>query len=156
MKKGLLILVLAFAVGVAAFFLTRSRQLENHREVLLDSMPELAWLRKDLALTDGQFEKVSDLHAAYRPQCAEMCRRIAEAQARLEAMAAAARGMTPELAQAIQNNAQVRAECRRHMLEHLYQTAAVMDGRQASRYLESVLPAALDSPTCGAKSCPHH
>ena len=156
MKKGLLILVLALAVGVTAFFLTHSRQMKEHREVMLDSMPELAWLRKNLSLTDEQFGKVSALHSDYRPQCAEMCLRIAKAQAQLETMAADARGMTPELAQAIQNNAQVRAECRRHMLEHLYQTAAVMDERQASRYLDIVLPAVLDSPTCGAKSCPHH
>ena len=156
MKKGLLILILALATGIATFFLTRAHQQVQSKEVLLDSMPELTWLRSELNLSDAQFQKVSDLHAAYRPHCAEMCRRISEAQTRLEAIAHATRDITPELDQAIQEHARVRADCRRHMLEHLYQTAAVMDKQQASRYLETVLPAALDTPSCSSKPCSHH
>ena len=32
--------------------------------MLLDSIPELAWLRVDLKLSDAQFAKASELHVA--------------------------------------------------------------------------------------------
>lgn len=155
MKKGLLFLVLALAAGVAAFFVTRSHQQAVHKEVLLDSLPELAWLRVDLKLTDDQFAKASELHLAYRPTCVTMCRNIADAQTRLEALARDARRMTPELEAAIQESARVHAQCRANMLEHLYQTADLLDDKQAARYLETMIPHALDSTTTtgGTESC---
>ncbi len=155
MKKGLLFLVLAIAAGVASFYITRTHQQSAQKEVLLDSLPELAWLRVDLKLTDDQFAKASALHLAYRPTCVTMCRNITEAQTRLDTLARSARGMTPELEAAIQEAARVHAQCRTKMLEHLYQTAALLDDKQAARYLETMLPHALDSTstTDGPKSC---
>ena len=155
MKKGLLFLVLAIAAGVAAFYITRTQQQSAHKEVLIDSLPELAWLRVDLKLTEDQFAKASALHLAYRPTCVTMCRNISEAQTRLDALAKNARGMTPELEAAIQEAARVHAQCRTKMLEHLYQTAGLLDDKQAARYLEMMLPHALDSTstTGGSASC---
>jgi hypothetical protein len=154
-KKSILFLVLALAAGVAAFCITRSHQQSVHKSVLLDSLPELAWLRVDLKLTDDQFAKASALHLAYRPTCVTMCRNIADAQTRLDVLARSARGMTPELETAIQESARVHAQCRTKMLEHLYQTAGLLDDRQASRYLEKMIPHALDSTTTtgGSESC---
>ena len=145
MKKGLLILLLALAAGGAAFWVTRAHQQAEHRHVLLDTMPELAWLRGELKLTDEQFAKASVLHTAYRPQCVAMCRSIAEARTRMESLARSGRGMTPELTAAIDEHVRVQAECQRKMLAHLYQTAALLDDRQAARYLDKVLPLALGS-----------
>jgi len=156
MKKGLLILVLALAAGAAAFFVTRSHQQAERQEVLLDKMPELAWLRDDLGLSDEQFAKAGELHADYRPQCSEMCRRISESRAHMDDLARNARGMTPELAHAIHDHARVQAECQQRMLAHLYQTAALFDDRQAARYLEKVLPPALGSPDDDAGTRHHH
>lgn len=156
MKKGLLIFMVAVAAGIAAFGLTRMTRQAEHSAVLLDSMPELAWLRGELNLTDEQFARASELHAAYRPQCVDMCRRISEARAKLESLARDSREMSPQLAEAIQNHARVRAECRQKMLEHLYQTAGLMNERQAARYLEVVLPAALESNSGDEPSRPHH
>ena len=153
MKKGLLIIVLALAAGLSAFWLTRSHQQAERKEVLLDSMPELLWLRGELRLSDEQFAKASALHTAYRPQCAAMCRNIAAAQKRMESLARNARSLTPDLAAAISEHAQVRAECQQQMLGHLYQTARLFDDPQAARYLEKVLPHALDSPIGGSVSC---
>lgn len=127
MKKGLLFLVLALAAGFAAFCLTRSHQQSVHNGLLMDSMPELAWLRTELKLTDDQFAKASALHAVYRPVCATMCRNIAEAHEKLETLARSGRGMTPELDAAIRDHARVHAECQRKMLEHLYETANLFD-----------------------------
>ena len=155
MKKGLTILIVALLAGVVAFMLTRTHQRAVQSEVLLDSLPELAWLRTELKLSDEQFGKASELHKAYRPTCAEMCRNISEAHARLSTLAQGGSGMTPELNAAIQNHARVHAECQAKMLEHLYQTAALLDERQAKRFLQATIPHALDSSITGAKSSCH-
>jgi len=154
MKKGLFILILALAVGIAAFLAVRSQRQTAHHAVLLDTLPELAWLRTELQLTDAQFRQASELHTAYRPVCAEMCKRITSAHTELERIARTTRSTTPELTAAIQNHARVHAECQQKMLEHLYQTAALLDQKQASRYLEAMIPHALDSSiTPGNPGC---
>ena len=153
MKRGLFIILLALAAGGATFWVTRSHQQTTRREVLLDAMPELAWLKGELNLNNEQFAQAVALHTGYRPQCVAMCRAISEARAKMEELARTSRGMTPELAAAIADHARVQAECRRKMLEHLYQTAALMDPKQAARYLEKVLPLALNSDHGGTTSC---
>lgn len=145
MKKGLLILTVAIMAGLLAFFLSRSQPVGDTDPVLLDSMPELAWLRTDLNLSDEQFSKVEQLHRDYRPVCAEMCRRIAESEAAVAKLASAQSGMNEDLAQLIENHGRVIAECKRSMLGHIYQTASLMNESQGQRYLEVVLPLALDS-----------
>ncbi len=156
MKKGFTILVAALVAGIAAFYLSRSHQAAEHKEVLLDSMPEMAWLRDDLKLSDDQFTKASKLHLAYRPICEEMCANIAAAQQRLDAVARTSRAMTPELEEAIREHARVRGECQQRMLEHLYQTAALLDDSQVKTYLETTVPHALDSVSTGTESHAHH
>jgi len=155
MKRGLLIILLALAAGSATFWVTRTHQQANRQQVLLDIMPELAWLKGDLRLSDEQFGKAIALHTGYRPQCVAMCAHIAEARAKMESLARNSHSMTPELAAAISEHARVQEECRRKMLEHLYQTAALMDEKQASRYLAKVLPLALNSDSRGSASCHH-
>ncbi|MGB6220090.1 periplasmic heavy metal sensor [Haloferula sp.] len=148
MRKGVIVLVLALIAGLCAFTLMRSHK---HQQVgrnpgvpLLEAMPELTWLREELSLSDSQFEKISDLHAAYRPKCEEMCERISQAHVRLDAVAKGASGVSPELEREIIDHAELHAECQREMLNHLYRTAAVLDEEQARRYLDEMLPYALD------------
>lgn len=144
MKKRILIVVTALLAGVMAFCLMRSRTIIHSRENLLDSMPELAWVRTDLKLTDAQFAKVSELHVAYRPKCMEMCRRISDAHQKMDRLAGKGRELTPELEAAIRERAVIHAECQQAMLKHLYDTAAVLDEKQAARYLGTMIPCALD------------
>lgn len=144
MKKGLYILTAAFLAGVLAFCLMRSHKTAQSLGSLVDSMPELAWVRTDLKLTDEQFARVSQLHAAYRPKCVEMCRRISDAHEKIEGYARKDRRVSPELDEAIRYHAQIHVECQQAMLKHLYETAAVLDENQAARYLETMLPYALD------------
>jgi hypothetical protein len=141
--------VVAIIAGTVAFMVARSHRQSASDEVLLDTLPELAWLRSELKLSDEQFAKASELHAAYRPVCVEMCRRISEAHDRLDTLARGGHGITPELADAINHHAMVHAECRRRMLEHIYQTAGLLDGARAERYLETMIPHALDAPQAG-------
>lgn len=145
MKKGFLILLAAMMAGIFAFFLSRGDSAHDKKRVLLDSMPELAWLRTDLKLTDEQFSKVEQLHREYRPVCAEMCHRIAESETAIAKLASAQDRMSDELAKAIETHGRVIAECKRSMLEHLFQTASLMDEQQSRRYLDVTLPLALNS-----------
>jgi hypothetical protein len=73
-----------------------------------------------------------------------MCNRIVEAHERLERIADEAKGVSPELEVAISDHARIHAECQTEMLEHLYDTAALLDEEQAKLYLDTMLPYALD------------
>lgn len=144
MKRASLILFVALIAGLAAFCGVRSYKMAGQKSVLLDSMSELSWMKSELRLSDGQFAKVSELHTAYRPQCAEMCERIAEAHEKMEALIHENPEVTPELEKAIHRHAVIHAECQAAMLRHLFQTAGVMDQGQAALYLKEMLPFALD------------
>ncbi len=144
MKRIILTLLVALVAGAAAYCLTRTHQMAVHRSVLLDSMPELAWVKSELKLTDDQFAKVSVLHTAYRPKCADMCGRIAAAHEKAESLIHKTPELTPELEQAIEEHAALHVEGQKAMLNHIFQTAGAMNHEQAARYLKEVLPFALD------------
>jgi len=148
MKKALLVLGLAVVTGICTFAIMRSLKenepVDHSGASLLEAMPELSWLRQELNLTDLQFEKVSELHSAYRPKCIEMCKLIEEAHGRLERFADEAKEVSPELEAEIADHAKIHSECQMAMLEHLYETAALLDEEQANLYLETMLPYALD------------
>lgn len=144
MKRGIIILLIAIVAGAAAFCLIRSQKLADRQHVMLDSMPELTWVKSNLKLSDGQFQKVSDLHAAYRPKCMEMCRRIAAAHEKVEDLIRKNPAVTPELEKAILEHAAIHADCQQAMLNHIFETAGVMDREKAALYLKEVVPFALD------------
>jgi hypothetical protein len=156
MKKALIVVVIAIAAGLAAFCVMRSYQQKERNGVMLDSMPELTWLRADLKLSDAQFAEVSRLHAAYRPKCEAMCMEIAKARHDLEATTLRNREMSAEVQAAIQKHAETRARCRQEMLRHMYETAAVLDASQSARYLETMLPFAMDDVGAGAGNHESH
>jgi len=138
MKKGVLILMLGLALAAAAygcvyFFCTSSaRNLEQ------SSQPELAWLKQEFNLSDSEFKRISELHAAYLPQCAEMCRQVDVQNQRLRALLAATNQMTAEIESAITESARLRGQCQRNMLEHFYEVSRTMPPAQGRRYLEWV------------------
>ena len=145
MKKGLLLLAVAVMAGMTAFCVMRWHQgAQQQSGIALDAMAELEWLRTELQLTEAQFAKLRDLHTAYRPKCVEMCRLISEAHAKTEALAIANRVITPEYQAALKQHADVHVDCQIAMLKHLYETAATLNEDQAKRYLDAMLPFALD------------
>lgn len=144
MKKRFFILASFILVGAMAFWFMRFHKLSTFQGPLVDTMPELTWVRTELKLTDVQFMQVSSLHVAYRPKCMEMCQRISEAHEKIEVLARGGRKMSPELEQAIREHSRIHAESQEAMLKHLYETAAVLQADQASRYLDTMLPYALD------------
>lgn len=144
MKSFLLTTVTALLAGALAFGLMRSHKMSARTDVLLDSIPELLWIKADLNLSDTQFKAVLELHGAYRPVCIELCHRIEAAQKRVESISRASRSMTPELQQALHEHATTHAECQQAMLGHIYRTAGLLDQEQAAKYIRSVVPVALE------------
>jgi hypothetical protein len=155
MRKAVLIALLALAAGVLSFQATRGCRPVRPQHALLDEMPELAWMRGELKLSDAQFARVAALHERYRPVCRDMCDRIETARARVDGLLRQSKSVTPELESAMREFARVRAECRLAMLRHVYETAAELDERQAARYLDALAPHLVESGPAGEAGHPH-
>ena len=144
-KKSWLILlggVVAGLIGYACIYLHAT---SAQRSMERSSCPELAWLKTEYHLTDPQFAQVVQLHDAYRPKCAEMCRRIDDQNATIQKLLAGTNAVTPEITQALARASQLRVECESAMLQHFYEVSRVMPPDQGKRYLawmqqETLLP----------------
>jgi hypothetical protein len=143
MKRVILVFLIAIACGILAFFAMRAQQITSNSGILLDQLPELNWLETELQLTRVEFEKVKNLHLAYRPRCVELCHRIHTAHRTMAVLARKDESMNPDLAAAITEHSRVAAECQKAMLEHVYQTASILSPEKAKIYLQRVLPYAL-------------
>jgi recombinational DNA repair ATPase RecF len=156
MKKPWVIILCFLLAGTAAFCVMHFKKRVGQEGVLLDKMSELAWVRSELKVTDEQLARVAELHAAYRPKCVQMCYRIAESHEKLDRLTSQNQGMSEELRTAIREHAAIHAECQETMLEHLYQTAAQLDAKQADSYLKAMLPYALDFTHCESEAAHCH
>ena len=76
MKRGVLILALGLFTAVAAFACVYLVCIAPARSLQRNERPELAWLKEEFNLGDAEFKRVSELHAAYLPECQERCRQI--------------------------------------------------------------------------------
>ncbi len=135
MKRGLLILVFGLIAAAAAYgciYLTCTASVRNMQQ---GDKPELAWLKAEFNLNDAEFKRVSELHVAYLPQCAEMCRQIDAQNLRLKQLLAATNRVTSEIEAAITESSRLRSECQRQMLEHFYEVSRTMPPEQGRRYL---------------------
>jgi len=145
MKKSWLILLAGLLAGVAAYAGIYLHATSAQRRLEQSPRPELAWLQKEYHLTDAQFAQVVQLHAAYRPKCAEMCGRIDDQNAKVQQLLSATNTVTPEIKQALAQAAQLRVECQSAMMQHFYEVSRVMPPEQGKRYLawvqqETLLP----------------
>jgi Spy/CpxP family protein refolding chaperone len=155
MKRSLLIFLAAVLVGLAGFFITRSRCSCEMPDALSmrdghSRLPELGWLRREFQLSDEQFTQVSALHMAYQPTCERLCAKIATAQQKLAALVSAGAKDSPALKAALQEHAALQVECQEAMVTHLYQTSACMTSEQGRHYLNEMLPQVLDLPRASA------
>jgi hypothetical protein len=135
MKKGALIVLLGLVVGTAAFTCFYYVGTASSREMMREPQPELAWLKKEFHLTDVEFARISKMHKAYLPQCAERCRRIAEQKQQLEHLLATTATLTPEIQNLLLERARTRAECETEMLKHFLAVSQTMPPDQGRRYL---------------------
>src|SRR5258705_1953204 len=90
-----------FAAALIAFCGTNFFGTRDLREIAKAPNRELEWLRREFHLSDTQFAKIATLHSAYTPVCNEMCRRIMEANSKLDRLVAENHEITPDLAAAI-------------------------------------------------------
>jgi hypothetical protein len=135
MKKGILILVLGLFAGVVAYGCIYFACTSSARSLRYSSKPELSWLKEEFQLSNAEFKRVTELHAAYLPQCAEMCQQIDAQDQRLKELLAATNQITPEIETAISESSRLRGECQRNMLKHFFDVSRTMPPEQGRRYL---------------------
>ena len=134
-QEGVLVLLLGLALAAAAYVCLYLSGTSSARRLERSSQPELAWLKQEFNLSDAEFERISQLHAAYLPRCADMCRQIEAQNQRLRALLAATNQMTAGIESAIAESARLRGQCQRNMLEHFYEVSRTMPPEQGRRYL---------------------
>ena len=83
MKKAIVMLVLGLLAAVAGYCAFYLFGTASTRQLLHKERPELAWLKKEFHLSDAEYARISELHAAYLPACRERCNRIAAKDAEL-------------------------------------------------------------------------
>ena len=138
MKRLALILIAGLVVATAAYCAVYFKGTARHRDILESQQPELAWLKDEFHLNDADFKRITELHEAYMPHCAEMCRRIDAKNAELKESLSKANTLTPEIETKLNEAAQLRAECQRSMLKHFFEVSHTMPPEQGRRYLEWV------------------
>lgn len=154
MKKGLLILLGALALGASMFVCTRLMLSRSHETAMptdhASRLPELQWLKTWLALDEEQFARVKQLHLAYLPKCEELCQRVHDANQSVLALSRKQSQVDPALAEAIHAHSKLAGECRAALLQHVYETAALLKPDQAKRYLDLMIPSTLGVSCCEA------
>jgi hypothetical protein len=135
MKRGLLILAFGLIAAAAAYGCIYLTCTASARNMQRSDKPELAWLKEEFNLSDAEFKRVSELHAAYLPQCAAMCKQIDAQNLRLKELLAATNQVTPEIETAIAESSRLRGECQDQMLKHFYEVSGTMPPEQGRRYL---------------------
>jgi hypothetical protein len=138
MKRGLLILVLGLAAAAVAYGCIYLVCTSSARSLQRSDQPELAWLKEEFKLSDAEFKRISELHAAYLPQCREVCLRIDAHNMHLQQLLAKATNSTPQIDAALIEAARMRAECQTMMLRHFFQVSQTMPAEQGRRYLSWV------------------
>ena len=137
MKRGLLILVIGLVAAGAAYRCVYFGCTASARTMQTSERPELAWLRDEFHLSDAEFKRVSELHAAYMPQCQEMCHKIDAHNAELQKLARDLEGIdlqrvkvrSPLPLLKMSLGARLQLTCA-HGRRHLYQARQVREDRK--------------------------
>ncbi|MBI4324415.1 MAG: periplasmic heavy metal sensor [Chloroflexi bacterium] len=135
MKRAVCIVLLGLVLGLTACCAIYLAGMAPHRAMLHSKEPELAWLREEFHLSAAEFERISQLHAAYLPECAERCRRINAKNAELKKLLARRPTPTLDIEKALTDAAQLRLECQKSMLKHFIEVSQTMPPEQGQRYL---------------------
>jgi uncharacterized membrane protein len=134
MKRLLLVWLGVLVLGAAAFGLCYHWSMRPVKAVAQTPEAELAWLRVEFQLSDEQFRRIEALHRSYDKLCMENCQQIVAANDRARRLVLANATTTPEIDAALREAAELQRECRREMLQHIYDVAAVLPPEKAARY----------------------
>jgi hypothetical protein len=138
MKKGGIVLLLGLLLSAAAFAGFYYLGTASSRAMMKEPEPGLAWLKKEFKLSDAEYARITKLHEAYLPQCAQRCMHIADLNLKLERLLSQASGVTPEILNVLDERAKTRADCEAEMLNHFLEVSRMMPPEQGRRYLEWV------------------
>ena len=131
----MLILVLGLLAAGVAYSCIYFACTSSARSMKQSDQPELAWLKEEFKLSDAEFNRVSELHAAYLPQCRDMCREIDAHNVKLQTLLSSATNMTPEITSTLTESSRLRSECQTMMLRHFFQVSQTMPPEEGRRYL---------------------
>jgi len=129
-------LLSALLLGALAFALSYRFATRPMREMARNPDQGVAWLAQEFSLTPEQTLQVQDLTDAYDPRCMEMCRKINESNRHLDFLISGGNQVTPAIAEALRQSADLEADCRREMLVHIYAIAEVLPSKQRTGYLD--------------------
>jgi hypothetical protein len=135
MKRGLIILIVGLIAGAAAYGCVYFLCMSPARKLQQSDRPELAWLKEEFKLPDAEFQRVCELHRAYLPQCAEMCRRVGAQNEKLQSLLRSETNVTPEIERTLAEIGRLRAECQAKMLRHFFEVSRTMPPEEGRRYL---------------------
>jgi hypothetical protein len=145
MRRPALILLAAVVVVACTFFACYFAVTRWHA-MRSDNWDDLAWLRAEFRLSDAELGRIRMLHEAYRPQCEEMCARIAAKNTELVEVLAGATNVTPAAESKLAESAALQAQCRANMLRHFYEVSQAMPTDQGRRYLAEMQRLTLSRP----------
>lgn len=135
MKRSVAILILGVVLAAAAYCGFYFKTTASQRTMLQSDTPELLWLKQEFNLSDQEFNRISELHESYMPNCAEMCKRIAAKNSELKVLLAQTNVLTSEIDQKLTEASQLRLECQKMMLAHFLEVSRAMPPEQGKRYL---------------------
>lgn len=138
MRRRWLIFVAGLFLAVCGYCALYFAGTANHRQLMEQATPELAWLKHEFNLGNAEFERITKLHEEYLPNCEKMCRLIMVKNKELGELMAHTNAVTPEIEKNLLEAGQLRAECQRRMLAHFYEVSRTMPPEQGQRYLEWV------------------
>jgi hypothetical protein len=134
-RSASIILVLGVTLALLAYLGGYFAGTARHRAMLRSDVPELAWLREEFKLTNAEFQRITELHEAYLPECGERCARIDAKNNELRQLIAQAGAVTPEIERKLAEAAALRLECEKAMLAHFLAVSKAMPPQQGQRYL---------------------
>jgi len=153
MNRSLLILLGALAVGTALF--TGSYLASRHTCLMCLDEPtdNLAWLRTEFHLSDAEMARIRQLHDGYKPQCAQMCARIAAKKSELDVLLGSGTNLTAAAQVKMTELAALRTQCQSQMFQHFVTVSQTMPAAEGQRYL-AVMKRALFGNTPPASPLP--
>jgi len=135
MNRSLVILLGALALGAAIFAGSYFTAQHATRVCCARPADDLSWLRTEFHLSDAEMARIRELHAGYRPKCAELCAKIAAKQGELESVLAGSTNVTAGARMKLDEIAALRAQCQAQMLQHFVAVSQAMPPEQGRRYL---------------------
>ena len=135
MNRSLVILVGALALGVVVFSGSYFTARQATMVCCAKPAEDLSWLQTEFHLSDAEMVRVQELHAGYRPKCAEICAKIANKQSELDALLGNSTNLTAAAQAKLDEIAALRAQCQAQMLAHFEDVSRAMPPAEGQRYL---------------------